>query len=67
MYRTGFINPDETIEALSEALGYEVTHKHINMLLQEFDKDKNGKFDISEFTMMIVSIKRSTKNLFVSS
>lgn len=49
----GFINPDEIIEALSEVLGYEVTHKHINMLLEEFDKDKNGKFDISEFAMMI--------------
>ena len=53
----GFICPDEIVQALSEVMGYQVTHKHASMLMNEFDKDKNGKFDVSEFAMMIVSQK----------
>ena len=57
LLRIGFLNPDDLIEALSEVLDYEVTHKHTSTLMNEFDKDRNGKIDISEFAMMTVSSK----------
>ena len=50
------MDAEDLIEALSEDLGKKVSYKCAQKLLHEFDKDGNGKFDISEFAMMIVSI-----------
>ena len=56
MHEIGFLDAEELIEALSKELGIKVSYKCAKKLLEEFDKDGNGKFDISEYAMMKVSI-----------
>ncbi len=41
--------------ALSEVMNTEILHEHIDKLVGEFDKDRNGEIDISEFVVMVVS------------
>lgn len=51
----GYLCLDELKEALSDSLNAEVTWKHVRMVREEFDKDGDGRIDMSEFVIMRVS------------
>ena len=45
----GILDRGELRRAISDVMGEEVDTNHIEILLQEFDKDENGEIDFSEF------------------
>jgi len=51
---TGTLNYKELQAALSEVMMTEVTFELVQIVCAEFDKDRNGVIDVSEFAMMIV-------------
>ena len=45
----GILGRGELQRAVSDIMGQEIDTNHIEIILQEFDKDGNGEIDFSEF------------------